>query len=156
MNNRKFVTRIFVAVYLSLGLAGIIAFSAIAAAAQTSTRRPALPANLARYVDEYPVKLMKVPAVRARLKALLGNRYADFDTSISVQHTMTRDGDFLFASGCTPHACTISEAAFVIDLKNRRIHAVMYEKDEPPRFFNEDKTATPKILLDWVAELNGT
>lgn len=137
----------------SVFLVGILAMSMVAAAAQT-VRHPALPRNLTQYVGEYPVKLMKVPAVKSRLKTLLGRRYSDFDTSISVQHTMTREGDFLLASGCMAHACTINEAAFVIDLKNKRIHAVIYEKDAAPRFFNEDKTATPQILLDWVKELD--
>ena len=123
------------------------------AAAQTTPKRPALPANLSKYVDEYPVELMKVPAVKSRLKTLLGKRYSDFVVSIDVQSPMKMDGDFLFANGCMPHACTIMEAAFVIDVKNKRIHAVLYEKDKPPLYFNEDKAPTPQVLIDHVAEL---
>lgn len=136
---------------------GAIALLILGTAAflQAQAKRPALPANLANYVDEYPVELMKVPAVKRRLKTLLGKRYSDFVISIDVQHTITRDGDFLLASGCMPHACTINEAAFVIDLKNKRIHAVLYEKDTPPKYFNEDKVPTPQILVDWVRELSG-
>lgn len=139
----------------SVFLLGILAISTAAAAAQAA-RRPALPRNLPAYVGEYPDKLMKVPSVKSRLKTLLGKRYSDFDGSISVQHTITTEGDFLFASGCMAHACTINEAAFVIDLKNKRIHAVIYERDAPAKFFNEDKAATPQILLDWVKELDVT
>jgi hypothetical protein len=117
-------------------------------------RRPALPRNLIQYVGEYPVELMKVRSVKIRLKNLLGKSYYDFDTSISVQHLMTKEGDLLFATGCMAHACTINEAAFAIDLKHKRIHAVIFEKDAAPRFFNEDRAPTPQILLDWVKELD--
>ncbi|PYS86132.1 MAG: hypothetical protein DMF62_16895 [Acidobacteria bacterium] len=135
----------------SLLVTGLVIVSAVSFAAQPSRRSPALPANLSKYIDEYPVKLMKVPAVKARLKTLLGKRYGDFDISIAVQSPMTKVGDFLLASGCMPHVCTINEAAFAIDLVNKRLHAVIYEKENPPLYFNEDKKPTPQVLKDWVS-----
>jgi hypothetical protein len=123
-----------------------------AAEAQPSTKRPALPANLSRYVDKYPSDLMRVPAVKTRLRALLGRRYSYFLTSIGVEMPITRDGDFLLASGCTPHACTINEAAFVIDMVNKRMYAAIFDKDKATAFFNEDKKPTPQVLLDWSKE----
>ena len=134
-------------------LLGLVMILSIAMMAQTAAKRPVLPSNLAKYIDQYPDKLMKVVSVKARLKTLLGKRYADFVISIQVQSPMTKVGDFLFARGCMPHVCTINEAAFVIDLKNKRIQAAIYEKDRPTKFFNEDKAPTPQILLDWVEEL---
>src|SRR6476469_1511643 len=89
---------------------GLIVVSAVIVAAQSATRRPPLPANLAKFAGEYPADLMKVPAVKSRLKILLGKRYSDFDYSISVQDVMKMDGDFLIGSGCMAHACTITEA----------------------------------------------
>lgn len=130
-----------------------IAVTNASAASKSVANRPALPRDLVRYVDEYPEELRKVPAVTARLKALLGKHYPDFVASIQVQGPMTKVGDFLLATGCLPHACTISEAAFAIDLNNKRIHAVIFDKDAPAKFFNEDKTLTPKVLLDWVRDL---
>lgn len=124
-----------------------------AAFAQKAAKRPMLPANLASYENQYPDKLLKTPAVKARLKTLLGKNFADFDQMISVQTPITRTGDLLMGRGCLPSACTISEAAFVIDLKNKRIFAGLYEKDKEPRFFGEDGADTPQILLDWADEL---
>ena len=120
--------------------------------AQTVAKRPALPSNLESFVGEYPAKLMKIPSVSGRLKTLLGKSYADFADSISVQHEVTKDGDFLLASGCMQHMCDSNGAAFVIDLKNRRIHAAIYDEEADPQFFNEDKVPPPRILLDWMAE----
>lgn len=139
--------------FILLGLTIIVSVSAMA---QTSTKRPALPGNLARCLNEYPVELMKVASIKSRLKTLLGKHYADFEESISVQHEITKGGDFLLASGCMAHLCDSNGAAFVIDLENKRIHAVIYEEGEAPQFFNEDKVPTPQILLDWVDELDGT
>ena len=136
--------------FILLGLTIIVSVSAMA---QTTTKRPALPGNLARYINEYPVELMKVASVKRRLKTLLGKRYSDFAISIQVQSPMTKVGDFLLGRGCMPHVCTINEAAFVVDLKNKRIHAAIYEKDKTTKFFNEDKASTPQPLLDWVEEL---
>ena len=42
-----------------------------------------------------------------------------------------------------------------IDLKNKRIHAVIYEQNLAPKFYNEDKAQTPQVLLDWIKELKG-
>lgn len=137
-------------IFVLLGLMMILSVSAVA---QTAAKRPALPTNLASYINEYPVTLMKVKSVKTRLKTLLGKRYSDFVLSIQVQSPMTKVGDFLLASGCMPHVCTINEAAFAIDLKIKRIHAAIYEKDRPTKYFNEDKAPTPQILLDWVEEL---
>ncbi|MBX7171182.1 MAG: hypothetical protein K1X72_09500 [Pyrinomonadaceae bacterium] len=115
-------------------------------------KKPALPGNLTKYVNEYPDKLMKVTAVKTRLKTLLGKKYSIFDLSIAVQEPMTQVGDFILASGCMAHACTINEAAFAIDLTNKRIHAVIYEINKPAKYFNEDNAATPQVLLNWVKD----
>jgi hypothetical protein len=123
--------------------------------AGAQTKRPPLPSNLTKYVDEYPVELMKVRAMKTRLRTLLGKQYSTFDEYLTVQVPIKQVGDFLFASGCLPHSCTISEAAFAIDVKNKRIHAVIYDKDEKPKFYNEDKSQTPEVLLTWLKELTG-
>ena len=130
----------------------LLSVSVPAASGQSAAKRPVLPINLSKYIDEYPAALMKVPAVKARLRALLGKRYPDFVISIDVQSPMKKVGDFLFTNGCMPHACTINEAAFAIDLVNKRIHAVIYDSDRPAVYFNEDKKPTPQVLLDWLAE----
>jgi hypothetical protein len=135
---------------------GLLLFAGVSVSAQPPAKRPDLPAKLAKYVDESPGELMNVPVVKSRLRMLLGKRYTDFVESISVQAPIRMAGGFLFASGCMAHACTIMEAAFAIDVKNKRIHAVLYEKDKPPLYFNEDKSPTPQVLIDHVAELKAS
>src|SRR5580765_6245607 len=74
-----------------LGLALILLFP-VAAQAQ---KRPDLPAKLDAYEGQYPDRFMKLPAVRARLRALLGSYYADFIERTGVQGEFERHGDFL-------------------------------------------------------------
>ena len=120
--------------------------------ARTTVQRPALPNELTSYVGQYPAKLMKVASVKSRLMSLLGKSFAYFNDSISVQSEISKQGDFLLASGCMAHMCASNGAAFVIDLENKRIHAAIYEEGETPQFFNEDTVPTPQILLNWMAE----
>lgn len=121
--------------------------------ASAQAKKPALPTNLAKYVDKYPDDLLKVASVKTRLKTLLGKKYSTFDRYIATQMPLKMVGDFLVGSGCLPHSCTISEAAFAIDVKNKRIHAVIYEQNITPKYFNEDNAATPQALIDWVEDL---
>lgn len=121
--------------------------------ATAQAKKPALPTNLAKYVNKYPDDLLKVVSVKTRLKILLGKKYSTFDQYIATQMPMTQVGDFLMGTGCLPHSCTISEAAFVIDTKNKRIHAVIYDKGKQPKYYNEDNASTPQALIDWVEDL---
>ena len=116
-------------------------------------KKPALPTNLVKYVDKYPDDLLKVASVKTRLKTLLGKKYSTFDQYIATQMPLKMVGDFLVGSGCLPHSCTISEAAFAIDVKNKRIHAVIYNQNIAPKYYNEDNASTPQALIDWVEDL---
>jgi hypothetical protein len=145
---KQMKNHVFRVVLLIVFLCGIV----IAVNAQPSTRRPALPVNLAKFVDKYPGDLMLVPAVKTRMRALLGKRYSEFVQSIDVQAPMTKVGDFLLGSGCLPHSCTINEAAFAVDIVNKRVHAAIFVKDKSTAYFNEDKKPTPQVLLDWSKE----
>lgn len=124
-------------------------------AANAQAKKPALPTNLAKYVNKYPDDLLKVASVKARLKTLLGKKYSTFNEYIATQVPMKMVGDFLVGSGCLPHSCTISESAFAIDVKNKRIHVVIYEQNITPKYYNEDNAATPQVLIDWVNDLKG-
>jgi hypothetical protein len=123
--------------------------------AANAQSKPSLPNNLTKYVGKYPDDLMKVASVKNRLKTLLGKNYSKFYSYINVQSPMSKSGDFIFGSGCLPHSCTISEAAFAIDVKNKRVHAVIYSQNVKPKYFNEDNSETPQVILDWVKDLQG-
>jgi hypothetical protein len=132
----------------------ITLISCFSATAQTTkTRRPALPTNIAATAGQDSDSLLKNPAINARLKKLLGQKYDSFMESFETLNPVTRKGHFLFSSGCLIHACTHLESAIAIDLTSKTIHAAVFCQTERTRYFNERGRATPKAIRDWVNNL---
>jgi len=124
------------------------------AAAQTAkTRRPALPSGIAAAAGQDSDSLLKNPAIQTRIKRLLGNLYDSFMESFETLSPVTREGDFLFSSGCLIHACAHLESAIAVDLTNNTIHAAVFRQTERTRYFNEGGRATPKAVRDWANNL---
>ena len=121
--------------------------------AQTSkTKRPALPANIAKWKDSY--KLLNNPTIKTRLRTLLGKKnYADFVESWETLNPIVKKGNFLFSSGCLIHACGHIESAMAIDLVKKTIHAGIFQQGIKSKLYNEDNQPTPKVLMDWFKNL---
>src|SRR4051812_31855395 len=83
----------------------LLVFCLCAAAQTVSPRRRPLPPDLYKAAGQQSDSLLKDPAVRARLKRLLGNRYGSFMESFETLNPVTSDGNYLFSSGCLIHAC---------------------------------------------------
>jgi hypothetical protein len=138
-------------VYLILLIA---LFATSAAAQKANPKSAALPASIAKWSGQDADKLLTDPAIKARLKALLGKAaYASFMDSFETQTPITKDGDTLFASGCLIHACTHLESALAIDIKANTVHAAIYNEEKPTRYFNEGRSKTPPAIADWAARL---
>lgn len=129
----------------------VLCFSAIAQTAKT--RRPALPSDIAAAAGQDSDLLLKNPAIQARMKKLLGQKYDSFMESFETLNPITRKGHFLFSSGCLIHACTHLESAIAVDVVNRTIHAAIFRQDEKTRYFNEGGKATPKVIRAWADNL---
>ena len=126
------------------------------ATAQTSkSKRPALPANLAKIKDADSGELLNDPAIKTRLKMLLGKKsYANFLESWETLNPIVKKGNFLFSSGCLIHACGHIESAIAIDLVKKTIHAGIFQQGLKSKLYNEDNQATPKVLMDWFKNLS--
>lgn len=80
----------------------------------------ALPAHAARtdyaqYVGKYPSEMFKrEPALKAKVRTLLGNSYKAFSDRMQVETPIEKDGDALVMRGCMAHECTVEEAVLVI------------------------------------------
>ncbi len=114
---------------------------------------PALPANLGKYVDKYPGAFLKLPAVKTRLRKLLGARYTAFMASFAVEMPFKNVSGFLFTTGCEAHSCTMSESAIAVDMATKTIHVGIYRLTTKAKFYNEAATATPQPISEWGAEL---
>jgi hypothetical protein len=129
--------------------------SCFSATAQTAkTRRPALPSDIAAVAGQDSDSLLKNPAIQTRMKKLLGNKYDSFMESFETLNPVTKEGHFLFSSGCLIHACTHLESAIAVNLTNNTIHAAIFRQDEKTRYFNEGGKATPRVIRDWANHLS--
>lgn len=121
--------------------------------AMGQTKRPALPADISAVTGEDSNSLLRNSAVQARMKNLLGAKYGSFMESFETLNPVTRQGNFLFSSGCLIHACTHLESAIAVDLVHRTIHAAIFRQNQKTRYFNESGRATPKVISDWANDL---
>jgi len=129
--------------------------SCFSATAQTAkTRRPALPSDIAAMAGQDSDSLLKNPVIRVRMKTLLGKKYDSFLESFETLNPVTKEGNYLFSSGCLIHACTHLESAIAVDLVNRTVHAAIFRQDEKTRYFNEGGKATPEVIRDWANNLS--
>ncbi|MDT4897334.1 MAG: hypothetical protein QOH25_2411 [Acidobacteriota bacterium] len=132
----------------------VLLVSCFSATAQTAkTSRPALPSGIAAAAGQDSDSLLKNPLIKARMKQLLGNNYDSFMESFETLNPVTREGHFLFSSGCLIHACTHLESAIAVNLTDNTIHAAIFRQDEKTRYFNEGGKATPKVIRDWANHL---
>jgi len=132
----------------------VIAVTAAASSvANAQINKPALPANLDKYVGKYPDGFLNLPAVKTRLRKLLGSRYSAFVTSFAVQMPFQKVGGFLFTTGCQAHSCSLSESAIAVDIASKTIHVGIYRQSTKGKFYNEGGTATPRPIADWADEL---
>jgi hypothetical protein len=132
----------------------VILVSSLAATAQTAkTRHPALPSGIAEMSGQDSDSLLKNPAIKARMKRLLGNKYVSFMESFETLSPVTKEGDYLFSSGCLIHACTHLESAIAVDLVKRTIHAAIFRQNKKTRIFNEGGQATPEVIRKWADNL---
>jgi hypothetical protein len=129
----------------------VTCFCALAQTAKTT--RPALPSGIAAAAGQDSDSLLKNTVIKARLKKLLGNKYDSFMESFETLNPVTREGHYLFSSGCLIHACTHLESAIAVNLTNNTIHAAIFRQDEKTRYFNEGGKTTPKAIRDWANNL---
>lgn len=124
-------------------------------------KRPALPAKLDAYEGQYPDRFMKLPAVKARLRTLLGSYYNDFIERTGVQGEFERHGDLLSATSLMPHMGGSEDAILIIDLKTRTLHCGIFsdgtdgfhpgkgKKKKGLLKFSETPDKMPDILTNW-------
>ena len=117
----------------------------------TNHKKIGLPANIGEIKGADSDRLLKNPAIKIRLKRLLGKKnYAAFLESFETVTPIVKKGAFLFSSGCLIHACTHLESAIAIDLVNKSIHSAIYRQNKRTRYFNEKGRRTPGTIKLWA------
>ena len=111
------------------------------------------PSDLEKYVGKYPSELFRgVPAIKTRLRQLLGASYAAFNERMQVETPIEKDNDTLIMRGCMAHQCTIEEAILAIDLNDVKLYVALKMNSRISRTFPANRSQLPDALrraMDW-------
>ena len=105
------------------------------------------PAAYEQYVGKYPSELFRrVPAVKTRLRELLGANFKSFMDRMQVETPIEKDGDTLIMRGCMAHQCTIEEAILAIDLNDGGLYVALKMNSRFSRTFPANRAQLPDAL----------
>jgi hypothetical protein len=91
--------------------------------------------NLTGYVGKYPSALFRrEPALKTRIRRLLGANYQMFFERLQTELPITNDGGVLIIHGCMAHECTVEESFLGIDLGADKLHVAIKSANFGGRF----------------------
>lgn len=104
-----------------------------------------VPTDFYQYVGKYPSEMFKKePALKAKLRTLLGTSYKAFFDRMQTETPIERDGDAIVMRGCAAHECTVEEAVLVIQDQTPYVALKMNSKFS--RTFPADRSKLPAAL----------
>lgn len=112
--------------------------------------------DLAVFVGQHPVELLKVRPVEQKLAALLGQDYEHFVNGLSVSTGLQLSNDYYVGAGCAPHSCGIDEAAFAMQKMTGKVIALQLIGGEDIKLYGVSSGAElPFPLYRWYKEHGG-
>jgi hypothetical protein len=134
---------------LRLSLIGLFAAALICAVPGADTTRHVsargTTTNYSQYVGKYPSDMFKKePALKTKLRNLLGTSYKDFFDRMQTQVPIEKDGDAIVARGCAAHECTVEEAILVI--QNQTLYVALRMESKFSKTFPADRSKLPEAL----------
>ena len=130
---------------LRLCLIGLLFTTIICAAAGAATTGHVSTTDYSRYVGKYPSDMFKKePALKTKLRTLLGASYKDFFDRMQTQVPIEKDGDAIVARGCAAHECTVEEAILVI--QNGTLYVALRMESKFSKTFPADRSKLPEAL----------
>ena len=113
---------------------------------------PALGVTLKKYVGKYPyeVKLLDNPALKDRLKKLLGPDFAAMKANWNVETPIEIESGVFMASACQAHNCADNRYLLFVDLDKDNIN-VLHVEHGTQTYAENGKIALPKKFEAEVA-----
>lgn len=130
----------------SVGLVVAALICAVSSAANTPHHVSARSAtDYLQYVGKYPSEMFKKePALKTKLRTLLGTSYKDFFDRLRTEMPIEKDGDAIVARGCAAHECTVEEAILVI--QNGTPYVALRMDSKFSKTFPADRSKLPEAL----------
>ena len=105
------------------------------------------PSSLEKYAGKYPSDLFReVPAMKGRLRDLLGVNYKAFNDRMQVEAPFEKSGDVLITRGCMAHECSVEEALLAIDLNDGKPYVALRFNSKFTKTFPADRSTLPDEL----------
>lgn len=97
------------------------------------------------YVGKYPSEMFKKePALKTKLRTLLGTSYKAFFDRMQTEMPIEKDGNAIVARGCAAHECTVEEAILVI--QNDTLYVALRMNSKFSKTFPADRSKLPEAL----------
>ena len=134
---------------LRLCLIGLIVTALICAMPGAATTRNVsarhTSTDYSQYVGKYPSEMFKKePALKTKLRTLLGTSYKAFFDRLQTEMPIEKDGDAIVARGCAAHECTVEEAILVI--QNGTLYVALRMESKFSKTFPADRSKLPEAL----------
>ena len=101
--------------------------------------------DYSQYVGKYPSDMFKKePALKTKLRTLLGTSYTAFFDRMQTQVPIEKDGEAIVARGCAAHECTVEEAILVI--QNGTLYVALKMNSKFSKTFPADRSKLPEAL----------
>jgi hypothetical protein len=134
---------------LRLCLIGLIVAALICAVPGAATTHRVSARNsttdYSQYVGKYPSDMFKKePALKTKLRTLLGTSYTAFFDRMQTQMPIEKDGEAIVARGCAAHECTVEEAILVI--QKGTLYVALRMNSKFSKTFPADRSKLPEAL----------
>lgn len=101
--------------------------------------------DYSQYVGKYPSEMFKKePALKTKLRTLLGASYKAFFDRMQTEMPIEKDGDAIVARGCAAHECTVEEAILVV--QNGMPYVALRMNSKFSKTFPADRSKLPEAL----------
>ena len=129
-----------------IGLAVTALIYAVSGAITTNHVSAIPPNDYSQYAGKYPSEMFKKePALKTKLRTLLGSSYKAFMDRMQVETPIEKDGNAIVMRGCMAHQCTIEEAILVVDAAGKP-YVALRMNSKFSRTFPADRSKLPEAL----------
>lgn len=130
-------------------LIGLVVTTLICAVAGANPTRTisarSVPTDYFQYVGKYPSEMFKKePALKTKLRTLLGVSYKAFFDRMQTEMPIEKDGDAIVARGCMAHSCTVEEAILVV--QGQTPYVALRVNSKFSKTFPADRSKLPEAL----------
>ena len=108
-----------------------------------------------RWVGSHPADIFKETAERQRFRTIMTDVFLnDLRTSVMVANRVIQEGDYVYGSGCWPHACNATAGVWALRVSDGAVFAVIWNEGSPARIAGASLAGLPYRLQNFALSGN--